>query len=96
MHPTKNPAAFVSHLTPRRGCEVETEIWAARVTSEMKRIDATSHSDLEEQRSAMTGRGRGRAGMNEILLTSRDPVLASETEHIVMQINLPFWCMDLI
>lgn len=84
----------MSQLTPRRGCEVETEIWAARVTSEMKRIDTANHSDLEEQRSAMTGRGQRRAGMNEILLTSRDRVLASETEHIVMQINLPLWGMD--
>lgn len=65
MHPTKDPAAFVSQLTPRRGCEVETEIWAARVTSEMKRIDAANRGNLEEQRSAMTG-AQGTAGIKEI------------------------------
>lgn len=94
MHPTKDPATFVSELSPRRDCEAETEIWAARVTSEMKRINDTNHSDLEEQRSAMTARAEGRASMKEILWADGCPVLAGETKHIVMQINLPFWCKD--
>lgn len=94
MHPTKDPATFVSQLSPRRGCEAEMQIWAARVTSEMKRIDDANHSDLEEQRSAMTARAQGRASMKEILWANGCLVLASETEHIVMQINLPFWCKD--
>lgn len=94
MHPTKNPATFVSQLSPRRGCEAETEIWAARVTSEMERIDDANHSDLDEQRSAMTARAQGRASMKEFLWANGCLVWASETEHIVMQINLPFLCKD--
>lgn len=94
MHPTKDVATFVSQLSSRRGCEAETEIWEARVTSEIKRIDDANHSDLEEQRSAVTPRAQGRASMKEILRANGCPVLASETEHIVMQINLPFWCKD--
>lgn len=94
MHPTKDLSTFVSQLTLRRGCEVETAIWAARVSSEMKCIDAANHSDLEEQSATMTGRAQGRASVKEILWTNWYPVFASETEHIVMQINLPFWCKD--
>lgn len=94
MHPTKYPATFVSQLGPRRGCEAETEIWAARVTAEVKRINDANHSDLEEQHSAMTAGAQGRATMKEILWANGCPVLASETEHIVRQINLPSWWKD--
>lgn len=60
----------------------------------MKRIDDANHSDLEEQRSAVTARAQERASMKEIQCANWCPVLASETEHIVMQINLLFWCKD--
>lgn len=60
----------------------------------MERIDDANHSDLDEQRSAMTARAQGRASMKESLWANGCPVWASETEHIVMQINLPFLCKD--